>query len=93
MEKKIVVARIQVAKGKENEYFSLVSPLVEATRAEPGNLVYMLYQDFQDPTNFIVYEEYVSEEAFSEHAKSKHFQLFAQQVTLLLAKEIDIQVF
>ena len=61
MIKKIVVARLQVIKGKEKEYLSLVAPLVEAAKTEPGNLVYKLYQDTQNPSEFMAYEEYVND--------------------------------
>lgn len=93
MIKKIVVARLQVIKGKEKEYLSLVAPLVEAAKTESGNLVYKLYQDTQNPSEFMAYEEYVNEEAFNEHCNTDLFQSFAKDVKALLASEIDIQVF
>ncbi|MBK5721808.1 antibiotic biosynthesis monooxygenase [Dysgonomonas sp. Marseille-P4677] len=93
MAKKIVVARLQVVKGKEKEYLSLVTPLIEATKSECGNLVYKLYQDIQNSSEFIAYEEYVNEEAFNKHCSTEFFQSFAKDVQILLAKEIDIQIF
>lgn len=93
MEKKIVIAKIQVVKGKESEYLDLVTPLINATRKEAGNLVYTLYQNSQDSSDFMMYEEYVNEEAFDAHGKSDHFLTFAKGVKPLLAKDLDIQIF
>lgn len=93
MEKKIVVARIQVQKDKINDYIQLIAPLIEATRAEEGNLVYTLYQSPENPSEFIFYEEYVNEEAFKAHGSSAYFKTFAVQVKPLLVKDLDIQVF
>lgn len=93
MEKKTVIARIQVAKDKINDYLALTEPLIKATKAEPGNLVYTLYQSTEDPTEFIVYEEYVDDKAFEYHSNSDAFKAFARQVQPLLAKELDVQVF
>ena len=93
MEKKIVVARIQVLEDKVNDYLQIIAPLIEATRAEAGNLVYALYQSPEDPAEFLFYEEYSDEDAFKAHGNSAHFKAFAGQVKPLLAKALDIQVF
>jgi len=93
MEKKIVIARIRVKEGKEKEYLSLISPLIEATKAEKGNLSYTLYQDVKDSCEFIVYEEYVNEKAFHTHCNTEVFLSIGQKIQGLLAKELDIQVF
>lgn len=93
MKKKIVVAKINILEGKENEYSALINPLIQATKNELGNLVYILYQNTENSLEFMIYEEYINEEAFAEHGKSKHFQTFVQNVKPLLAKELDIQIF
>ncbi|WP_195375297.1 MULTISPECIES: putative quinol monooxygenase [Parabacteroides] len=93
MEKKVVIAKIQIIKGKEKEFQYLVSPLIEMSVAESGNLAYQLYQDIQTPFEFMAYEEYINEEAFNSHCNSEHFKIFAEQVKPLLATELDIQIF
>ncbi len=91
--KKVVIAKIQVIKGKENKFIALVSPLTELSKAEPGNLVYSLYQDTSENNRFIAYEGYTNEEAFNYHCSTAHFQAFVENVKPLLVAEIDIQVF
>jgi quinol monooxygenase YgiN len=47
--------------------------LIEASRAEPGNLVYQCHRDLTDPRVFLLYEMYESEDAFEAHGASAHF--------------------
>lgn len=93
MKKIIAIAKIQIIKGKENDYLSLVTPLIEASKTDDTNLVYSVCRDVQNSNEFIVYEEYINEEAFNEHCGTQLFQDFVQQVKPLLAKDIDIQTF
>lgn len=92
MEKKIVIARVQIIEGKEEDYLSLVTPLIKASKTESGNLFYSVYQDIQSDFSFIVYEEYINEEAFESHCDTALFQDFVEKVKPLLAKEIDIKI-
>lgn len=93
MKQKNVLAKVRVVKGKENEYLSLVSPLIEAAKTEPGNLSYNVYRNVENPSEFIVYEEYINDEAFSAHCNTPAFHDFVQQVKPLLDGEIDIRQF
>jgi len=87
-EKTVIIARIAVKEGKENEFIEIASKLVAATRAEEGNLFYSLYQSTEDPLIFIVYEEYKDDAAFDTHAKSAHFAAFAEATKDITAGEL-----
>lgn len=93
MKKKLVIARIEVIKGKEQEYIDLVAPIIERTKTEPGTLAYTYYRSMDNPSEFLAYEEYTGEEGFAEHCKGEPFQNFQKHVDSLLAKEIDMQSF
>ena len=93
MEKKTVVARIEVIKGKENEFLSIAATLVGNTRKEEGNISYTLYQNPENPAQFIFYEEYKDQAAMDFHAASKHFNSFAKNIEGLQAKDIIIESF
>ena len=58
MEKKTIVARVEVLPGKEQEFISKAEPLIQETRNEEGNISYNLYQNPTNPVAFIFYEEY-----------------------------------
>lgn len=93
MEKKVIVARVEIAEGKENDFLAIVPALIEGTRAEAGNLIYTLYQNPFNPSEFIFYEEYIDQAAIDSHGGNAHFQDFVKNVTPLLAKDMDIQTY
>ena len=58
MEKKTIVARVEVLPGKEQAFLQAADALIKGTRAEEGNISYNLYQNPSQPVAFIFYEEY-----------------------------------
>lgn len=93
MEKKTIVARAEVQKGKEQEFIQKTENLIKSTRKEDGNISYHLYQSPEDPARFIFYEEYKNDEAINAHSASEHFNAFAKSIENILAKELIIETF
>lgn len=90
-EKKTVIARVFVKEGQESAFAEAATTLLNATRAEEGNISYTLYQSTTDPKEFIFYEEYKDEVAFAAHGSSEHFATFANTITDMLAKDLMIE--
>jgi len=68
-----VIARLNVAKGKEAEFEKHMLSLAEQVRAnEPGNELYTLCKD--DDGNYLMLELYKDEEALAAHGQSEHFK-------------------
>ena len=44
MEKKTIVARVEVLPGKEQAFLQAADALIKGTRAEEGNISYNLYR-------------------------------------------------
>jgi quinol monooxygenase YgiN len=59
--------------GKEDEVRAALADLAPASRAEPGNQVYLVHQDPEQPAVFRIFEVYDDEEAFRAHGASAHF--------------------
>lgn len=51
---------------------TLLAGLVDAVRAEPGNIVFDAYRKSDKPDVFFVYEVYADEAAFDAHITSEH---------------------
>ena len=49
MEKKTIVARVEVLPGKEQAFLQAADALIKGTRAEEGNISYNLYQNPSNP--------------------------------------------
>jgi quinol monooxygenase YgiN/predicted GNAT family acetyltransferase len=69
-----VLARFTVTFGNELEVTSLLTQLADATRAEPGNLSFGTYRQFDDEREVVVLERYASLEAFAAHRATAHYQ-------------------
>ena len=53
---------------------------------EPGNLRFDVLQDDTDPSKFVLYEAYESEEASAEHKKTAHYLTWREKVADWMAK-------
>ena len=67
--------------GKLGELRALLDGMLAASRAEPGNLRYDLWQDQTDPTRFVLDELYTGSEAVADHRASPHFRHYASAIT------------
>ncbi len=65
-----VIAIIKVRAGEDERARSVLQGIVPDTLQEPGCLVYDLHQSLTDPTEFMFYERWASEEALAAHAAS-----------------------
>lgn len=54
--------------------------------AEPGNLRFDVLQSKEDPTRFLLYEAYESDEAAAEHKKTAHYLTWRNAVEAWMAK-------
>lgn len=69
-----IVARNIVKEGKRAEFLEAIRPLIEASRAEPGNIAYDLYEDTADCCAFCFIERWKDEAAVAAHNESAHFR-------------------
>lgn len=58
----------------------------EASIQEPGNLRFDLLQDPEDPTRFIFYEAYRTEEDAAAHKQTAHYAAWRDAVAEMMAE-------
>ncbi len=73
----VLVVRMTVQEGNEDEALATMRELTEASRQEPGCELYIPVQDPENPRSFLFYEQYRDRAAFEEHGASEHFQRLA----------------
>ncbi|BBL89427.1 antibiotic biosynthesis monooxygenase [Vibrio rotiferianus] len=61
--------------------------MLEPTRNEPGCLRYQLFQDKNDPSQFLFQEQFADQAAFDQHCKTEHFQTLLASLDGLLLSE------
>jgi (4S)-4-hydroxy-5-phosphonooxypentane-2,3-dione isomerase len=72
-----LAVRLLVRPGHEQQVADLFQPLTEASRKEPGCVLYVAHQHRDDPRKFLVYEQYKDDAALEAHRNSEHFRRYA----------------
>jgi len=86
----VVVARWRPRDGQVDKIEAILRELAREIRREPGNLQFIVNRSRDDPNEFLLYEQYVSEQAFLDHRQTPHFKtlVLEQAVPLLERREI-----
>ena len=69
----VLIVKLRVKPGSEEECKRLMRTMEEHTRREPGCLMYIAHQSSDDATQFALYEQYKDMAAFEIHGKSSYF--------------------
>ncbi len=72
-EKIVLIARLKVKLGTEDEAKRAALAIVVASRAEEGCLNYDFHQTIDDPTVFVWHETWVNKSALDAHFKMPYF--------------------
>lgn len=75
----LIVAKSKIKEDKIEEYKNLAKDILKGSRAEEGNISYILYQSIENPTEFTFVEEWKDQEAIDLHNKEDHFLKFAKE--------------
>jgi quinol monooxygenase YgiN len=76
--KKVISAQVLVKPEKVDAFIAATQDLIEKSRAEAGCISYSLYQDPQDKTKFLFFEEWKNQTAVDVHFATEHFQKFGE---------------
>ena len=79
-----VIANVKVLKAKENYFIESVSRIISVTLKENGCLSYIFHQATNDPTEFVFYEQWESEDHLNAHLNSSHMKNFFEEVAGIL---------
>jgi quinol monooxygenase YgiN len=69
-----VIAHHTMKEGEEQEVLALLPKLIEAARAEPGNVAFDAYRKLDDLRTDVLLERYTSRQAFATHRETAHFK-------------------
>lgn len=89
----IVHAHLQVKLDLEQEFLEEVKTLLQATRAEEGNIAYDLMKSTEQEGHYTIVELWRDVEATQFHNTSEHFTTFMQKAPMYMAAPSDIKVF
>lgn len=86
-----LLAKLNVAEGKEAEFEEVMTNLVEQVRAnEPGNRLYTLVKN---ESGYVVMEIYDDQEALAAHGQSEHFRAAGPKFAGVMAGRPELTQF
>ena len=70
-----LIATFKVQDGKQSEFEGVMNDLVQKVRSrEPNTLVYTLTKSKKDPTQYLMIEQYKSDDDRKAHGQTDYFQ-------------------
>ena len=83
----LVVAQWEAKQGEADEVAAILRRFVPRAQAEPGVKLFLISRGKDNPSQFLFYELFADDAAFSAHQASDHFKtLIAGEALPLLAK-------
>lgn len=79
--------------GNESEVADIFHKLQEASRQEPGCLMYVVHRQKTNPRRFFIYEQYRDDASLEAHRQSAHFQEFAVRALNGVAKRVEGELY
>lgn len=74
------LVHVHVQPEHVDEFIEVVRRNHQGSVAEPGNVRFDVLRSAQDPTRFLLYEWYATDEAAAAHRETPHYQEFAAAV-------------
>ena len=89
----IAAVHVYVKPDKVEEFKQQIKANHEGSIAEPGCLRFDVAQSRDDPTEFLLWEAYVDEEANRAHKTTPHYLAFRERMPALMSKERHSDLF
>ena len=87
-----VIATIKAREGREQDVREKLEKLLMPTRAEPGCMLYELYQSAENRNLFMFYECWQGKQDLDTHLQKPYIKAFMQSAEKLLADPVDISL-
>ncbi|MDO8691018.1 MAG: putative quinol monooxygenase [Dehalococcoidia bacterium] len=88
-----LLARFQVQPGKEDAFVEILSGLAAEVKNEPGTRRYELHRSVNDPSTFLMYEDYADKAALEAHSATVYFKAAFPQLLALSVGRPEVRRF
>ncbi|CAM3796035.1 putative quinol monooxygenase [Cytobacillus oceanisediminis] len=89
----IIHAGFQVQPDKENDFLTEIRPLIEASKAEEGNISYDLLKDTEQAGSYTMVELWKDMDAVKFHNQTEHFTQFTAKASQFMAAPPQVKLF
>ncbi len=79
--------------GHEAEVVEVFAKMSEASRREPGCVMYQVHRHKTDPRRFFIYEQYKDDAALEAHRASPHFLQHVKKELPKLGERVEGHLF
>ena len=90
-EGRILTVSFRAKTGNAALVAKLLGELAEASRAEPGCILYEVGRNEADPDRFVIVERFESHAAFEAHQETEHYKRVVPQLFPGLAEDVNGQ--
>ncbi|MEO7214888.1 putative quinol monooxygenase [Mucilaginibacter sp.] len=87
-----LLAYLHCKKDAEIAFDTELKKLVNASVKEGGCLAYELYQYKDEPTRYVIEEEWKDEDTLSRHMETPHYKYFVHISPALLEKPAEVKI-
>ncbi|CAH0261017.1 Putative monooxygenase YcnE [Peribacillus sp. Bi96] len=89
----IIHAVFNINPAKQDAFLEEIQPLIEASRAESGNVSYNLHKATEKDNQFTMVEIWQDKQAVASHNSSEHFTSFVGKAKEFLTAPLDVKAF
>ncbi len=85
-----VTARIKVKQGLEDRFKQELQNVIAITRSEQGCINYDLHQSVDDPSLFLLHENWVSKEILDQHLEMEYIKALDEKAAEFLVEPPEV---
>ena len=85
-----LIVIFKVHPGKKSDFQSAISPVIQATRSEEGNIEYRLSVDENDENTFFLYEIYKDRSAYEFHTQQSYLTSLRESLREILSEPTSV---
>jgi quinol monooxygenase YgiN len=89
----ILVVRVTIKAGHEDEVIVPLRKLQEETRREPGCIFYFVQRSRENALRYLIYEQYKDQAALDAHRASDHFKEYGTNGLYRFVEERQAELF
>jgi quinol monooxygenase YgiN len=87
-----VTARLKVKQGLEEQFKQEFEPVIALTRAEDGCMNYDLHQSLEDPSLFLLHENWASQEILNLHMQQPYIRALGAKAEEFLVEPPEVKL-
>ncbi|WP_413199221.1 putative quinol monooxygenase [Nostoc piscinale] len=87
-----VTARLKVKQGLEDKFRAEFEPVIALTRAEDGCINYDLHQSIEDPSVFLLHENWASQAILDQHLQQPYIRAMLTKADEFLVEPPEVKL-